>query len=467
MATMTLLHILALGIAAGVTLADQEPEPWEIAALAFALLAAVGMASLVLFRVLLPRLGLPVPRILTDLIAAAGFIVVLIVVGRHAGFSVAGLITTSAVVTAVIGFSMQDTLGNIMGGLALQLDNSIRIGDWVALQYGQVNGKVTEIRWRYTAIETRNWETIIVPNSVLMKNPMVILGKRSAEMLRWRRTIEFYVDFRTPPSLVMDTVQSALRADPPPRCAREPAPVLQFVGIRDSYAAYWIRYWMHDLTSDDGADSEVRTRLYFILRRAGIPFSIPAQALFITQESHERAERKAMTDMEQRRTAIARVALFDKLPPEVRDRLAADLRYAPYAAGEQIVREGDEDTNGLYVITRGKASVKVGDGVASRTVASLAAGQFFGEMSLLTGAKRSATVVADTDLLCYSLDRPTFQSLLHDQPELAEHFAETLASRQAELATVQGEVEEVRRHRRDTAKHDLLGTIRSLFGLGD
>lgn len=466
-ATMTVLHLLAIVAGASMAEAGRDPEPWVVAALAFSLLAAVGMGSLVMFRLALPRVGLPVPRILTDLFAAAGFIIVLIVVGRRAGFSVAGLITTSAVVTAVIGFSMQDTLGNVMGGLALQLDNSIRIGDWVALTYGQVNGKVTEIRWRYTAIETRNWETIIVPNSVLMKNPMVVLGKRSAEMQRWRRTIEFYVDFRTPPTLVMETVQTALRADPPPLCARDPAPVLQFTGIRDSYGVYWIRYWMYDLTSDDGADSQVRTRLYFILRRAGIPFSIPAQALFITEESHERAERKLSTDMEQRRAAIARVALFDKLDADVRDRLARDLRYAPYAVGEAIVREGDDDAGGLYIITRGRAVVKVGDGLAARAVATLDSGQFFGEMSLLTGAKRSASVVAETDLICYGLDRPTFQMLLRDQPELAEHFAETLAAREAGLATVKGEVEETRRRRRDTTKHDLLGKIRGLFGLGD
>jgi small-conductance mechanosensitive channel/CRP-like cAMP-binding protein len=466
-AIMTGLAIVSLAIASVQDTADYAPEQWETAALAFSLLAAVGMGSLLLFRVFLPRIGLAVPRILTDLFAAGGFIVVLIVVGRHAGFSVAGLITTSAVVTAVIGFSLQDTLGNIMGGLALQLDNSIRVGDWVALTYGQVNGKVTEIRWRYTAIETRNWETIIVPNSVLMKNPMVVLGKRSASMQRWRRTIEFYVDFRTPPNLVLETVGTALRADPPPLCARDPAPVMQFVGIRDSYGVYWIRYWMHDMTSDDGADSQVRTRLYYIMRRAGIPFSIPAQALFITQESHERTQRKLESDMHARAEAIGKVDLFDNLPQPVRDRLATDLRYAPYAAGEAIVREGSEDSGGLFVISRGRAVVKVGDGDASKAVATLEAGQLFGEMSLITGAKRSATVIADSDLLCYSLDRPTFQSLLHDQPELAEHFAEQLAKRQAGLATVQGEVEEVRRRRRDTTKTDLLDKIRGLFGLGD
>jgi small-conductance mechanosensitive channel/CRP-like cAMP-binding protein len=465
--TLVAMHLVALVVTASLAEADYDYEGWDLAALAFALLAAVGMGSLTLFRVVLPRVGLPVPRILTDLFAAAGFVIVMIIVGRHAGFSVAGLITTSAVVTAVIGFSLQDTLGNIMGGLALQLDNSIRVGDWVALGVGQPNGKVTEIRWRYTAIETRNWETIIVPNSVLMKNAMVVLGRRSASQLRWRRSLELFVDFRTPPTRVIEAVQSGLRADPPPSCARDPQPHVLFAGVRDSYAVYWVRYWLHDFTSDDGSDSEVRTRVYFIMRRAGIPFSIPAQALFITQETAERTERKHATDMVERTAAIAKVALFDSLPEDVRRRLAAELRAAHYAAGEAIVRVGGDDGGGLYVISHGRAVVRVGDGKAARDVATLEAGQFFGEMSLLTGASRSASVVAASDLLCYALDRSTFQVLMTEHPELAEHFAETLTARQQGLAAAHGELEEVRRRRRDTTKHDLLGKIRGLFGLDD
>ena len=85
----------------------------------------------------------------------------------------------------------------------------------------------------------------------------------------------------------------------------------------------------------------------------------------------------------------------------------------------------------------------------------------------IDSATRSASVVAETDLICYGLDRATFQMLLRDHPELAEHFAETLAAREAGLATARGEVEETRRRRRDTTKHDLLGKIRGLFGLGD
>jgi small-conductance mechanosensitive channel len=161
-----LLILAALLVVWGAT-ADAlgyDDRPIAAAALAFELLAVVGLAQVAVFTVALPRIGVVVPRILVDIATGVASIVVLIVVGKRAGWSLAGLITTSAVLTAVIGFSLQDTLGNLMGGLALQADSSIKVGDWITLGPGGPAGRVSEIRWRYTAIETRAWETVVIPN---------------------------------------------------------------------------------------------------------------------------------------------------------------------------------------------------------------------------------------------------------------------------------------------------------------
>ncbi len=109
-----------------------------------AAMVAVGVGAHVLFDLVLPRVGLRAPRILRDLSVAGASLVALFGVASRLGFNLSGIIATSAVVTAVIGFSLQDTLGNIMGGLALQLDNSIGVGDWIKV--GEVTGRVTEIR---------------------------------------------------------------------------------------------------------------------------------------------------------------------------------------------------------------------------------------------------------------------------------------------------------------------------------
>ncbi len=457
-------HLVAAGIAVIQAFQGYDPTVADLIGFSFALLALVSCGITISFRVMLPRVGVVLPRILIDLLTFLGVLFALIVVGQRAGFSIAGLITTSAVLTAVIGFSLQDTLGNVMGGLSVQLDKSLAIGDWITLGPGQPQGKITEIRWRYTAIETRAWETILIPNGVLVKSQLTILGKRAGEPVQLRRQIDFFVDFRTPPTDVITAVEGSLRRDPVKSMALEPVPHVLFIGVKDSFAHYCVRYWLTDLAADDPPDSATRIRVWFALRRAGIPMSIPASAQFLTLDTPDREARKEAEEQAQRIVALMSVDLFRGLPADRQKELANDLVFAPFAHGEAVTREGESD-DGLFMLVAGEASVRIGtkDG-EGREVARLLPGQFFGEMSLMTGEARTASVVAATDLVCYRLEKAAFQRVLRDMPALADQIAEILVSRRTALSQVQTEHGEVRT-RAETAKQDLLGRIRGFFGM--
>jgi len=463
-ATLIFGHIVALAIGAGQAAFGYESQIAETTSFAFESLAGLSIGVTAVFRALLPRVGFMLPRILLDLLTAFGVIVVFIAVGRRAGFSVAGLITTSAVLTAVIGFSLQDTLGNVMGGLSLQLDKSIAVGDWVTLGPGQPAGRVTEIRWRYTAIETRSWDTVIVPNGALVKSQITIIGRRSGAPEMSRRQIEFFVDFRWSPTEVIDAVESALRKDPVPCMATEPPPHVLMMGVRDSYAQYVVRYWLTDVAADDPTDSAVRIRVWFAMRRAGISLSIPASSIFLTHETPERETRKAERELDQRMRALKKVDLFSGLTAKLQRQLAEQLELSPFACGEAITREGDQD-DGLFMIVEGEAVVQIGADRSVREVAQLGSGQFFGEMSLMTGEARTATVVAATDILCYRISKAAFQEILEETPAIADQIAEVLAMRRTALSAARDERDEVRKKRHETAKQDLLGRIRGFFGL--
>ena len=450
--------LLVWGATAAAT--GYDDRPIAMAALGCELLAAVGLAQVALFAVALPRVGVVVPRILVDIATGVASVIVFIAIGKRAGWSVAGLITTSAVLTAVIGFSLQDTLGNLMGGLALQADSSIKVGDWITLGGGPA-GRVSEIRWRYTAIETRAWETVVIPNSVLMKSQVTVLGRRQGEPLQLRRSLDLFVDFRTAPTEVAAAVVRELAADPVAHMATSPAPQVLFAGVRDSYAVYNVRYWLTELALDDVVDSAVRIRAYFALRRAGIPMSIPAQALFITAETEDRRARKLDDEQARRLAALAQVDLFAPLGAAERATLAAALKPEPFAAGETVTHEGQAG-EGLYLITAGTAVVQLGRGARAREVARLGPGQFFGEMSLMTGEARSATVVAATDLDCYRIDKAEFQALVIARPEIAEQIAEVLTARREELETARGARAATSRA---DVKADLADRIRGFFGL--
>lgn len=467
MVLLSAAHVALLIVAALLQSADPELyRDVRLASLACAALATVGMAGTTLFAVALPRLHVSLPKILQDVLMGAAALAALFAVITRVGYDLSGLLTTSAIVTAVIGLALQDTLGNLVAGLAVQSDNSIRIGDWI--QVGQVSGRVTEIRWRYTAIETRNWETVYVPNGALVKTQVTVIGRRNDKPLRWRRWVHFNIDFRYGPNEVIRVVETALRNAPIERVAAEPAPQCIFIDMHESYARYAVRYWLTDPAADDLTDSLIRVRLTFALKRAGIPLSMPAQAIFVTEESHERKLEKSEAELARRREALARVDLFRDLSDADRERLAASLHYVPFAAGEAITRQGAE-AHWLYLLVGGEVSVRVrSDSGEEREVSHLSAGSFFGEMSLLTGARRTATVMALSDVECYRLDKAAFERVVRDRPEIAESVAELLARRRMEITAVRDNLDRALEANKLAAdKVDLLHRIRDFFGLGD
>lgn len=206
-------------------------------------LAIVNLTSVLLFEVVLNAARLKPPRIMRDLLVAFAYMVVAITLLSSSGVDLSGIIATSAVITAVIGLSFQDTLGNMMGGIALQMERAIGVGDWVPIDNQE--GRVKEIRWRHTAIETRNWDTIVIPNSVLMKGQITVLGRRREGAARQHRQwVYFNADFRHAPTDVIDTVETALRAEPMPSVAVQPQPNCVLMDFKESYGSYAVRYWL-------------------------------------------------------------------------------------------------------------------------------------------------------------------------------------------------------------------------------
>ncbi|HZS09746.1 MAG TPA: mechanosensitive ion channel family protein [Blastocatellia bacterium] len=426
--------------------------------------AFINLLSILIFDAALKSIHIQAPRILRDLLIALAYVGAALALLSRGGVSLSGIITTSAVISAVIGFALQDTLGNIMAGVALQFERTITVGDWVKID--QQVGRVVEIRWRYTAIETRNWDTVIIPNSVLMKAQVVLLGRRDGVAKNHRQWVYFNVDFRVTPTKVISAVDQALQAEALRGVATEPKPHCILFDFRESYCHYAVRYWLTDLAVDDPTDSLVRTRIYFALKRMGIPLSIPAQSVFVTKESEGRKEFKQEQELDRRMKALAKVELFQALTDEEKKWLAERLRVAPFTKGEAMTRQGAE-AHWLYIITKGSAEVQVTvNGGQSRSVATLGAGDFFGEMSLMTGEKRSATVVALEDTECYRLDKEVFQDVLHERPEIAEHISQILVERRLGLEAARDELDaEARQNLMSREKGALIGRIYQFFHL--
>jgi len=422
----------------------------------------VNVAGAFVFEIFLAALRLRPPRILRDLLLAVAYIVVGIsVLSRDVDLT--GIIATSAVLTAVIGLSFQDTLGNMMGGLALQMEHAIAVGDWIRIDNQE--GLVKEVRWRHTTIETRNWDTVAIPNSVLMKSQVTILGRRTGQPRQHRQWVYFNVDFRYPPGTVIEAVETALRAEPIANVASDPSPNCVLMDFKESFCSYAVRYWLTDLAVDDPTNSVVRTRIYLALRRAEIPLALPYHSVYLT-ETEARARQRHSEEIQKRVAALSRVELFHSLTGEETHALAERLRVAPFAAGEAVTRQGAQ-AHWLYILTRGDVEVRLAaDGELREHVATLHQGDFFGEMGMMTGEPRSATVIALSDVECFRLDKDAFQDIVHQRPEIAEDISHVLAQRKVELDAIREDLsEEARQARLNQHQSDVLRRIRSFFKL--
>lgn len=459
------LHIVLVFISSYLKHIDssfsQEANFVSLLLLGFVIVSNIG---LIVFKFLLPKLKVNPPLIMQDLVIAALNILVFFTIASKNGYNLSGLIATSAVITAIIGFSLQDALVNIMGGLSVQMDNSIKIGDWIKID-DKLNGKVVEIRWRHTAIETRNWETVIIPNSYLVKSPVFIIGKKTNQPTQWRRWVYFYVDFSYSPSEIIEIVEKALKETKINNVSDNPKINCIVMGVEESTCKYAVRYWLTDLVADDPTDSEVRIIIYNALMRLNINLAVPIQSLLIT---NQHTEQKEFEEINKRVNLIEHLELFSYMEKEELESIASQLKYAPFKKGEIITKIGSE-SHWLYILARGSVSINIpDDGNVLHEIAKLNEITFFGEMSLMTGEKRSATVIASTNVECYRLTKSVFHEVIHKRPKIAEIVAEVLAKRRTELEEAKSHLtHEEKSAKLDNHKNDLLNKIRLFFGLNN
>jgi small-conductance mechanosensitive channel/CRP-like cAMP-binding protein len=444
------------------------PEPTgtvkllKLAAFIFSAAGFVGVFNLIVFSMFLARLN--VPMVLRDVVGVVVMVAAVLAVSPSLGFDWRGVAATATSLVAVVAIGLKETFANVLGRVTLQLDRSLSIGDWISVDghYGQV----TSMRWRYATIETNNFDTVIIPNGQLMNSKFVVHGRRHGRSTSWRRWVYFHVDYKVPPAAVIKLVDKVLSEESLPHVAAGPQAHCILMGIEGSVARYAVRYWIESPAFDDATDSAVRTRVYYALKRDGIDVAIPVQSLYLTQQDEARAAAEAAADLRDRSRALATVGLFSSLTDDERRSLAGSMRRAPFAEGELMTRQGAE-AHWLYIIEKGKASVRVSvDGAEPREVATLGAGDYFGEMGLMTGEPRTADIVAVSNVDSFRLDKEAFRELLQKRPGIAEQLAEDISRRRTETEAVRENLDkETQARRHAAAKVHLADKIKRFFSV--
>ena len=430
-------------------------------------IAAVGVGAVIirlggnfLFQVILPRLRMPLPRIAEDLFVTALFVAWCLFWLHRAGLDLSSLLATSAVITAVLAFSMQDTLGNILGGVVLQMDDSVRVGDWITIE--NVSGQVVDVRWRHTAIETRNRETVIVPNGWLVKNRFTLIGSRTDPKLRWRRWVWFNLDIGASPGAVCQVLEESVRDADSEHIAQDPPPSAVLMEVGNGYGRYALRYWLTEARPDDPTDSLVRMHALAALSRHRMRLAVVQEERIVIKDNEARHVALRAVEIDKRRKALEQVDLFGTFSAAELDTLAENMTTAPFLKGSTITRQG-RVAHWLYLIVSGEAEVWAEDGGVRKFVASLHPGSVFGEMGMMTGEPRRATVTAKTDVECFRMGKAGFESVLRARPDIANEISTVIVARRGQLESA---LEAAHAGANAVPASDAIGArIRGFFGL--
>ncbi|HKB10553.1 MAG TPA: mechanosensitive ion channel family protein [Vicinamibacterales bacterium] len=377
------------------------------------LLLAFGLANAIVVLVINPwrsdRIPERFPNIVQDTIVIALFAVAAML------FLPDKIVATTAVGAVVIGFALQDTLGNLFAGLAIQIEKPFRVGHWVTI--GGKDGLVSDITWRATKIRTKTGNVVVVPNSVLSRDTITNYSEPTRET---QLEVQLRAGYDVPPNDVKAAVAKALEGEP--MILAEPPVEVLVAEFAESWIAYRVRVWTTDFAGDDRVRDRVRSHVYYAFRRAGIAFPYPVQM----QES----PRDPSVPAPSSETALDDVEILASLTDGQRHQLAAMSRLLLYGAGEMIAREGEPGAS-MFVMRRGEAAVTVAG--TDGEVARLQDGAFFGEMSLLTGDRRSATVTAITDCELLEIGVEAFRRVVLTDAASVDRVASAVSDRRAEL----------------------------------
>lgn len=338
-------------------------------------------------------------------------------------FNPFALVTVSAVITAILGFALQDTFGSFFAGLTI--GRFLRIGDWVSV--GDNEGIIINTDWM--RIQLRNWkgDCLIIPNNIISKQIFVNYSMPRRERACY---LDIGTSYQDPPNKVKNILMEiALNTN---RVLKNPPPWVRLRSYGDFSINYRLVVWIDDYSLYREIKSEIYTKIWYQFKRNNITIPFPIRTVLTATKSEEEIEKEENRRINRLMGILKKVDFLNILSDQDLLRLISCLRTRIYGEGEMVIKKGEKGES-FYIIESGKVEVSIFHKGERRVLAKLEEGDFFGEMSLLTGEGRNADVITLEDTKFLELHKEDFAFILTKEPKLAEKMSRILAERETRI----------------------------------
>ena len=364
-----------------------------------------------------------IPRLLRDMAAAVIFLIALLLVlsiGYHAETQLKGLLAGSGVAAIILGFAAQNVLSGLVAGMSLQIEKPYKVGDW--LRVGDVFGEVMDIDWGSTRVRTSDAVWLHIPNNEIVKQTITNLHYPTP-LHAMRLTVG--ADYNVPPNRVKDALLRA--ATQATGVVPDPPPKIYLKDFGDSAITYEIKFWMTNHAVYNDICDAIRTNVWYEFKRRKINIPFPIRTLQVERKRGISTE----DALAPARFMLRKEPLFSCLSDEQINSVlrAAELNH--FGRGEAVIEEG-ANGDSMFILLRGAAQVSVSKNGSLIRVGVLRQGDCFGEMSLLTGEPRTATVRAEKDCEVLEISKPVMAELLRGAPDCLNQLSALLAHRKME-----------------------------------
>jgi len=353
----------------------------------------------------------------------------------------------------VLGLALQDTLGNLFAGLALQADQPFQIGDVINIPSKNATGVVESVSWRGVKIRTFQNKILLISNSVLGRELIEVAPKDNLNA----RLLHFDTIYVTSPAKVVRVVREVVRNVD--NVSSKYRPLVRIKNLGENGIEWEIKYWLEDYSKYNDTDATIKMRIWYAFQREGIHFAYPTRKIYVEEEGEVSLTEESEEEIFD---CLSQASIFAPLTSEELRNLVKSVHLKIYSPNEFITREGLEEDS-MFVIFRGSVKVQVKEGDVQKTIAILQEGDFFGEMGLFTGEPRTASVVASEETKVLQIRKEAIKPLLDANPQLVEAFSKVIAERKIALAN-RPKTEKVEELAEEESK-GLISAIKRFFGI--